>query len=250
MASNVTERETSPLRLVGQKRAAAETLFRNGHRAEGWRLARAASDVAGLTIAPEVPLVALDEAIKAEHEQAFEAVLRGLRTWEKAQAPGRWRPTRSSMLAFGAVIGVAAGFGAWFALRTPQPVVEARASASWSGSYKPFLVLDGFPRTEWLLPDGQKGWLELHFPAPRAVARLRLLNSRNLPHLDRATSSFRVSAFRGDEAVWTDSRRFPPLTGIKHYEILKVEQEGITRLRVEVLGHYRKGAGLAELVVE
>jgi hypothetical protein len=56
-----------------------------------------------------------------------------------------------------------------------RPRYTVRTSGRWNSEYSSFFAADGDRRTNWLLPDGTFGWVELGF-APREVRTVKLYN--------------------------------------------------------------------------
>lgn len=237
--------------LVDQKYRAAEMLFVNGHEAEGLRLARAAyaleaSDGAeALLFPPDLPEISLDGELTPRHVDVFRTALRAHRRARRRLASGRTR-FRWLLSVVVLALGLVAG-GLWSARDEAPPL--ARASAAWDMRYGPGKANDGFMRSEWLLPDATLGWWELTLDPPRDVRRVRLLNARNLPTLDRSTSSYRLTLHSGEEVV-AEEGAFPALDGRKQWAEHEVGLTEVSRVRIEILGFHEKGAGLAEVEID
>jgi hypothetical protein len=127
-------------------------------------------------------------------------------------------------------------------------------SVTASGSYAlephpPSYALDGMAASEWLLPDGAAGWLEIAFRSPRRVHSVRLLNSHNRYFMDRASERVRVIAFSDQWPVATAEGRFDRINIERSALDLPLDAEKVTRLRVEILSYFRTGGGLAEIEV-
>ena len=127
-------------------------------------------------------------------------------------------------------------------------------SVTASGSYPfephpPSYAVDGMAASEWLLPDGAPGWLEIAFRSPRQVHSVRLLNSHNRYYMDRASERVRVTAFSGEWPVATAEGRFDRINIERSALDLPLEAEKVTRLRVEILSYFKAGGGLAEIEV-
>jgi hypothetical protein len=127
-------------------------------------------------------------------------------------------------------------------------------SVTASGSYPleahpPSYALDGMAASEWLLPDGTPGWLEIAFRSPRRVHSVRLLNSHNRYFMDRASERVRVIAFSDQWPVATAEGRFDRINIERSALDLPLDAEKVTRLRVEILSYFRTGGGLAEIEV-
>jgi hypothetical protein len=125
-------------------------------------------------------------------------------------------------------------------------------TASSSFPYEPHpasYALDGMAATEWLLPDGTPGWLQIDFSSPRRIRSVRLLNAHNRYFMDRASERVRVTAFSGQWPVATVEGRFDRINIERSQLDLPLDAEKVSRLRVEILSFFRIGGGLAEVEV-
>jgi len=130
----------------------------------------------------------------------------------------------------------------------------ARASAynerELNSLYQPWHAIDGDPDTEWHLPDGQRGWIELRADEPRPVAWIRLLNARNERYRDRAVDRVRVRAFAGGEEVASYEVVVPTRwDGQVATRDVHLRADPVDRIRVEVSSWHRLSGGLAEIEV-
>jgi hypothetical protein len=128
---------------------------------------------------------------------------------------------------------------------------QPRASAS--GVYTPEFpadhATDGNETTEWLLPDGAAGWLQVTFPSRRRISSVVLVNAHNRMFLDRGTKDVRVTAFSDLDPVASATGTFPGVQNDRSAIELPLTAARVTHLRVEILSHYRAGGGLAEIEV-
>jgi hypothetical protein len=129
-----------------------------------------------------------------------------------------------------------------------HPVVSA--SAVYSAEFPASQAADGIAATEWLLPGGRTGWLELGFRSPRQVRGVRLLNSHNRSYRDRATRRFRVTAFAGLRSLASAEGELEAIGTSTTERRIALEAGGVTRIRVEILSYFGAGGGLAEVEVE
>ena len=130
------------------------------------------------------------------------------------------------------------------------PHASASIESEVSSTYQPWNAMDGRISTEWILPDGQPGWLELRAEAPQPVTWLRLVNVRNEPYRDRASDRVRVEAWLGDELAASDEGRLPTRwDGAETYWDVYVHAPRIDRIRVEILTWHGSSGGLAEVRV-
>lgn len=128
-------------------------------------------------------------------------------------------------------------------------VSTAHASATYSSDFPARFTLDGLTKTEWLLPQEKKGWLELAFTRPRTVESLRIRNACNGSYRDRATKAFKVEAFSKTKVVATAEGEFPPIADDKGPLTIPLSAREVTHVRITVKSFYGAGAGLAEVEV-
>ena len=170
----------------------------------------------------------------ASRRRAAVARLRG-RTFGLRQ---RW-----ALAAAVAVVAVATAL----LLTRNQPA--ARASVSYSSVFPARNVVDGVTNTEWLLPDGKSGWLEVVFPRPRQVESVRVFNSHNRPYLDRAAKTVKLEAFAKERLVASASREFPAIAEESEPLTVPLSAREVTHVRITVESFYGLGGGLAEVEV-
>jgi len=129
-------------------------------------------------------------------------------------------------------------------------VTTVTASADYSDDHAPEFAFDGIQTTEWLLPDGTLGYLELSFSRKRAIHRVFLTNGHNPNYLDRAIRKATVFVYDGDQIIDEHEVDFP---GIEpEYTRRRVELRGkrATRVRLDVTQVAGNGAALSEISVE
>ena len=192
-----------------------------------------------------------DAAYTAAHAELLDRVWAACRLVDRhladevygAKARRRARTLRACLIA-GAVLAVVT-----LVLARPFARPKVSASASYSPDFQPSLAVDGLTDTDWLLPDGQLGWIELRFPRPRDVAAVRLFNSRNRDHLDRGAQKARVTVYSGGRTISRETELGKPNMHAKWME-LSIRADEVTRLRVDILSTHGLGGGLAEIDVE
>ena len=189
----------------------------------------------------------LDDARPPELEWIWDEIERLCRFSLRRLTPQR---TRRRRIIYGgsalAALIVIVLYGAIKSLTAPT----VTASASYPlDPHPPEFAVDGMAASEWLLPDGQPGWLQIAFHSPRRIHSVRLLNSHNRYFMDRATERVRVTAFSGEWPVATAEGRFDKINIERSALDLPLEAEKVTHLRVEVLSYFRIGGGLAEVEV-
>lgn len=207
---------------------------------------------AALGAIKKTTLPTLDAEVSAAHADLFQQVLdaRHLvdRSFGMVALPPRdlgW--TRFSRIATASVIGVLVLGGLYFGLRTPEGVF-ADASDVWAQSptFAPEHVLDGNEDSYWLLPDGATGWVEARISPAVDVHRIRLLNTHNPPHNDRATRDYAVEIYSGGELAQTIEGSFE-FSANPEFVTHDVSVSHVDRIRFVARSHHHVGAGLAEL---
>ena len=128
--------------------------------------------------------------------------------------------------------------------------VSVRASAQFPDSrFAASHVNDGNPKTEWLLPSRVAGSVEIGF-SKRDIAAIKVLNSANPPHNDRATKDFRVECLRGGQVVHTSKHAFPVVSATPEWMRIAAPCKGVDTVRVLVDSWHVNGGGLAEVAWE
>jgi len=159
----------------------------------------------------------------------------------RARKLRRWRRTAS--------VAVVALLVALVAVRLwSRPRVQA--SGVYSRDYSAEHVLDGSGATEWLLPDGTVGWVELILPSARAIRRVQISNAHSTLYLDRGARAVRVTAFAGLNSVASAEGAFERISEQRSVLDLPLKAERVTRVRVEILSYFEKGGGLADVELE
>ncbi|MBI2392673.1 MAG: discoidin domain-containing protein [Deltaproteobacteria bacterium] len=246
------------LRLSQQRRAAAEALWIAGHPAEALHLLRAAVELARSAteegeplVAPELPAfdaevkaadAARFRALLAEHAQLFE------RHAELRLAPRDVVERRVVRLAGTALVLLLSIVAIVLLARTPRRL-EASASAKWDARYDPANAVDGNDKTDWLLPDHAQGWLDVKVIPPRKIARVKLMNARNLPWNDRASNELSIEAFDGAHVVKTATTKFDGVSPDPAWRTVEIGAK-VDRLRVHVKSSHAQGGGVSEVIVE
>jgi len=254
------------LALSDQRGEAAETLWTSGHLVEALRLAvdafRALDELsvpesvqervarARAAAAAEIP--PLDPAMGAVHTERYEAIQVARRAWVRVERARiattgalRWQRARRIV---GLLLALAAlGVLVWLAVRSP-PRVDVSASGQFPGAqYAPGNAFDDDEATEWVLPDGEAGWVEARLSPPRDIGKVRILNGRNGRFGDRAIQDYEVTLYRGTEAVAQHEGSFERIDASPEWTDVPIGGRGITRIRVEALSHHQRGTALAEV---
>jgi len=285
IAPDVHRRARARLLLGRQKAAAADTLWRHDHRAEALALLCAALDeaVAAARLlarddvdwasslkaggAPGPDIDAAAEAHRAAHEEAppaldadvapgFEArraaLVGGFEALDRALGPAlSSRDERAALrrARVGAVVAVVVAAGALGARAGLREKREAAASAylTTEPGFPPANAVDGDAATEWILPLGLPGWIDVRFERPRALRAVRLLNAHNRTHNDLATRAYRVEAFAGERLAGGAQGSFPGIDPAGAWARHPVAAEGVTRVRVWVDTFHGAAGGLGEI---
>ncbi|MGZ3417278.1 MAG: discoidin domain-containing protein [Polyangiales bacterium] len=260
------------LALARQKREAASHLARQGSRAEALALvavafSRARSAAEGTTLGEPLrqradqverrlasnKLPELDEAFGSEHATLLEDALDVTHRIEGELADATLTESAAKTLRIvrpvtAAVILVALAMATYFLVRTPPFRVEASASS------EPVLpadrVIDGDLTTEWGLPDNQAGWIDIIPARRRFVQRVRLLNSKNIPGVERGTKAFRVEAIADGKVIKGVDGAFTGFTRDGQWQTVEIGEPGVQRIRITVKSWFGVAGGLTEVVVE
>lgn len=141
--------------------------------------------------------------------------------------------------------------GTYFATRTPVGE-HARASASYNDApdFEPSRVIDGNVDTSWLLPDRTNGWVEVTINPPRAVQRVRIMNTTNVPYHDRATGQYGVQLFSGSNVLQSAEGTFPETSTPSWVTHELGSTQPVDRVRVTVNSWMQHGGGIAEIAIE
>lgn len=134
--------------------------------------------------------------------------------------------------------------------RAPPVTASGYCEAGLNTLYAPARATDGATDTEWLLPDGAAGWLELNLGAPRRVERVVLRNAGNSPYFDRGTKSAQVILLAGDEEKARASVDFGDSPRAPETRVVSFSTDPVDRVRIEVVETHRLGGGFAEVTLE
>ena len=138
------------------------------------------------------------------------------------------------------VLAVLVGWRLW-----GRPV--ATASAVYSSQRAAANAIDGVESTEWLLPDGATGWLQINFPSPRVLRGVRLLNAHNPHYQDRGSEQVRLIAYCEHHVAAAVEGRFAGIVAGRSPMDFSLDVVCATHLRIEVLSYFKMGGGLAEV---
>ncbi len=286
LGPDALRRGRAHLLLARQKAFAADTLWNHEQRAEALALLRDALDesVAAAKVAHGA---AWAEALKSTGEPAADvdaaaslhAELRGeelprfdaqvapafearreelayaLEALDRALAPtlssqDDLRSLRQARVGFLAVVLVATAAVGLRARLGMRPAAVASAFLSTPPGFPPAKAVDNDPVTEWILPLGAPGWIDVHLDRPRSIRAVRLLNAHNRTHNDLATRDYRVEAFAGGRLVGAAQGMFSGISPAGTWARHPIAASGVTRVRVWVDTFHGAAGGLGEIVVE
>jgi hypothetical protein len=160
--------------------------------------------------------------------------------------------TKSRLVLGAQLLGLALAFFATpivrFFLEADQ--IDATASSSYSDEFEAQMVLDGDPNTEWCLPDGTLGYIDLAFKHGRHVHAVRLTNGHNRQYKDRAITKAQIVVYYDDNVVERHDVELPGIESDHKERRVELKGRWATRVRLEVLAYAGNGGALAELHVE
>ncbi|MBX3247905.1 MAG: hypothetical protein KF901_12060 [Myxococcales bacterium] len=199
------------------------------------------------------PLPELDAAVSATHAELYKELFRARADADRALTPTTYSPTQvrwrvAQRIATSSLALLLAVVLAYFAIRTPR-TVTASASAHFRNDpqFGPDRVFDEDPNTEWLLNDGQTGWLEARLSPPRDMRQLRILNGHNRQYNDRAVKEYALELYdaAGTKVFETEGEfDFSPSPEWVSHDLSATQVE---RIRFTVKSFHRSGAALAEI---
>jgi len=169
------------------------------------------------------------------------ARVRRLEPWAESPTGLRLRRLRRSLVLSLVVVGGPLLLWKLFC----APSAEA---SSYFGRY-PFLAadqaIDGDLSTEWLLENGQTGWLDVHVPS-RRIKHVRWVNAKNIAADPRATKDFRIELWHKDRLV-NAAEGTATLSPNPGWNVVDVDGRGVDRIRFVVKSFHNSGGGIAEL---
>jgi hypothetical protein len=201
------------------------------------------------------PAAELDADVTPGHHDAYRASLAAFRKLTAVATPLAWSARErleARVLRIGAVALVVVaciGLGVWKIRQAARPRVSA--SAFWDVSFQPERAADGDEASEWLLPDGAQGWIELEWPKAKRSKGLRLLNGRNANDPPRAIHELHVDATLADGTARGFDASFDTYSVTPVWK--RVDFGGsleVKRVRITVKSWHGRGASLAEVVLD
>lgn len=126
--------------------------------------------------------------------------------------------------------------------------LAARASATWGFNYAPPNAVDRDKSTNWILPDGQLGWLQVSF-TPKRVRVLRIWQPQGMPMY--AVNRIRVEYMLGTRVVRTESLNIRSM--IASPQPVRIPVVGtplLDSIKIHIEEFATGGGGFAEVEVE
>ena len=275
---DVREGVSRDVAIARQKREAAEVLWLGGAPAEALGLAHAgfelvakaaerAREAGGAPALPASatdlrtklaakPVPALDADVVDADTPTFFALLSAHDELRALVVPAslskpelvQKRRSRLGWAIAASIFTVAVGY---YLLRTPR-VLKAEASAVYDEAHGAPKAVDGRTESEWLLPNGQPGWIDLNVVPVRKLKRIKLLNGHNPPFNDRQIQDYHLEIYgRGGNLLKTIDGTFGEFNEAPAQVPVELDvSEKIERIRLEVKTFHRTGAALAEVEVE
>lgn len=186
-----------------------------------------------------------DDAVDARALDALDA-----RAVAAVWGPGVARRRRLARVAVFVALAVGTFAYVAFALGA-RPFARAVGSETFDDNplFAAEKAVDGQTETEWLLPDGRGGTLDLVvFPA-RDVRSVVIQNGHNRQFHDRAVRRFEVQFFRDGVRVRSLRDTFLTMDGPDATKTLRLDPPlpDVDHVRFVVLDHHGLGASLAEI---
>lgn len=202
------------------------------------------------------PLPDLDASVSATHAELYKELYRARADVDRALAPASLTPGQVKLKVIqrwtAAVLAlVLVAVGLFFALRTPR-TVTASASSFFRNDpqFGPDKVFDDDPNTEWLLNDGQTGWIEARLSPGRSLTKIRILNGHNRHFNDRGANEFHLELYDSSGQKVFEHRGEIAFSESPSWVDVPVSAEGVERLRLNVTSFHRVGGALAEIALE
>lgn len=254
---------------LAQRRAAADELWALGYTPESYAIMRQGlSDAAALLgDASDVPealrhdlqaLLAEADGLavprtRSEFGRAHAAWLERARvtTHDLQRALTRTKPRRSrriGWLSAGAIALLAVALAGLWIWRNR---VYAFASDSYAAeTYPAAHVTDGLRATEWLLPDGKKGHVDLSLAMRRPVHAVTIINAHNRAFMDRAIKKAVVLVLDDNLVVDRAAVSFDKIETKPAPKRVALKGKDATRVRIMITEYHGLGGGIADVSIE
>ena len=195
-----------------------------------------------------------DNAFTVAHVHGFPRVRRAAELLERAATAATMTGReldrarlRRRLLTFAVTLATIAGIV--LVIRALRRIM-AEASALYGPNYEAARVLDGNKDTEWLLPDGQLGWIDLRLGPPRKVKALRLVNAHNWHYHDRGTKEFNIEVWSRGKMIKLIDGAFGEPSADSPWVTFDISSEvPVDRIRIGIKSFYLGGAGLGEVSI-
>jgi hypothetical protein len=127
-------------------------------------------------------------------------------------------------------------------------LLAVTATASYDQSvHGPASALDGDRNTEWLLPTGTLGTLEIKLK-PQRVRHVRVRNASNGSYADRATHDFHIELWREGKLLLKAPGTFPRFETAPGWTAVATDARAkVDTLKFVVDSYHKSGGGLAEI---
>ncbi|MCA9615929.1 MAG: hypothetical protein KC586_24405 [Myxococcales bacterium] len=198
----------------------------------------------------------LDASVSATHAELYKEIYRARADVDGLLSSASLTPAQVKLKVvqrWATLLGLAvlAVVGLYLALRTPHAVMATSSAVFRSDpQFGPDKVFDDDPNTEWLLNDGQNGWLEARLTPGRDLVAIRLLNGHNRHFNDRGVKEFTLELYdRSGEKVFEHEGELEFSASPTWVEI-PVSATNVERLRFNVRSHHRVGGALAEIALD
>ncbi len=202
------------------------------------------------------PLPDLDASVSATHAELYKELYRARADVDRALAPASLTPGQVKLKVVQrwttfVLVLVLLAVGAFFSLRTPR-TVTASASSFFRNDpqFGPDKVFDDDPNTEWLLNDGQTGWIEARLSPGRSLTKVRILNGHNRHFNDRGAKELHLELYDASGQKVFEHRGELAFSESPSWVDVPVSAEGVERLRLNVTSFHRVGGALAEIAFE
>lgn len=249
-----------PFAWLAQRLRSVEVLWGRGHAEESYALLRQSLDeaLAALRRERKAPAVLVRELEQVVADGASLAVPDRLDALHAAwlarvrsvclrlQGVPEQPPRTALWIALAASVVAAALYA--YVSRTGK--LEATASAEYAEEFAARNAVDGVAETEWLLPGGELGYIDIDLSGTRTVSVVSITNAHNRHFLDRGIKKGRIEVYDDDELVDKAAVSFAKLESKHSATRFKLKGKRGNRVRVEVLEFHNLGGGLAEVKVE
>jgi hypothetical protein len=274
MIAATTRHEAAPhaidmLDWLGQRCAAADELWALGYTPESYailrnglsdaaRLLQGSSDVRMSLLAEIDVLLAEAQTLPApltrnDFSRAHAAWLERARlaSHRLRSELARSRHGRVRRNAWLVTCGVALAIGLVLGARAWERRVYAFAAESYAAAEYPAAhAIDGQRATEWLLPDGKRGHIDLSLATRRPVHAVTIINSHNRAYMDRGIKTAIVTVYDDNQQVDRAEVAFDKIEARPAPKRVALKGAKGTRVRILIKEHHGIGGGIADVAIE